>query len=184
MTSTRTYTKTYSRIALLQTNIRAALAAYGWPQHLIRPLVDVGLADENRFICMFHVYGMDPDTDTWELHAWIAVDWDEHGRLMLSANTVTVDDRWIDGLNPGLIEQADGFAKLIDELGLRPKFVWTYSPELVRDPAKKASALHVMNITTTIPFNAKPAGAIEDSQTNRIAGLGEVSFGSESAFRS
>lgn len=125
---------------------------------------------------------MIPGTTTWELHAWIAVDWDEHGRLLLSAATVSVDERWTHGLNQGLIEQADGFAKILHECRLQPEFAWTYSNAIGSDPNKLDHAKRVMNIVSS-KFEVMPAGAIEDSQTNRIAGLGEVSFGSESAFR-
>jgi hypothetical protein len=149
---------------------------------LINSLVDVGLADENRFIKTFHTFGMIRNTDRWELHAWIAVDWDEHGRLQLTNAMVTVDDRWTNGLNPGLIEQADGFGALIREFGLDPHYAWNYSDHISADPARKIQANELMGLTT-VDFQGQPAGRVEDHQANRIAGLGEVTFGSESAFR-
>lgn len=124
---------------------------------------------------------MVPDTQQWELHAWIAVDWDEHGRLLLTSATVTVDDRWTEGINPGLSEQADGFGKLIREYGLDPSHAWNYSPAIESDPVAKRRANELMKLATE-NFEGKPAGAIEDSQSNRIAGLTELSYGSESAF--
>lgn len=125
---------------------------------------------------------MVPDTQQWELHAWIAVDWDEHGRMLLTSATATVDDRWTEGINPGLSEQADGFGKLLREYGLNPVYGWDYSPALRDDPVARQNANELMNLKTKA-IKAKPAGAIEDSQSNRIAGLTELSYGSESAFR-
>lgn len=181
MATTQTYTKTYARSELFTGNITAALLAYGWPPELISQLVDVGLAEENRYISEFHTYGFVPNTNRWQLHSWISIDWDEHGRLLVSNATVSVDDRWVDGENPGLIGQADKFGELISRLGLRPEYAWYYTPSLYANPEeKRAAKVHMRLESRTL--ECEPDGVIEDSQANRVAGLEEITYGSESAF--
>ncbi|WP_147276681.1 hypothetical protein [Tsukamurella tyrosinosolvens] len=181
MATTRTHTKTYARTELLSKNIRAALRATGWPSSLVTPLVDIGLASENRFISEFHTYGMVPNTDRWRFRSWISIDWDEHGRLLTSKANVAVDERWVDGEHPGLIELSDGFGALIRDYDLTPKYAWVYSDHIDNDPAKKQAAREMMGLNS-VRLEVKPDGAVEDSESNRITGLEEVTYGSESAF--
>lgn len=181
MATTNTYTSTYARLALVQINIRAALRSLGWSSSSVDKLVDIGLATENRYVAKFHTYGVSTESGRWQLHSWIGVDWDEHSRMVVTNSIVSVDDRWINGENPGLIEQADGFARLLSELRLDTTFAYELADNVSADPDLRARADVHMSLSS-YRFTLEADGGIEFGAPSRLAGLGEVSFGTESAF--
>lgn len=143
-------------------------------------LVDVGLAADTRYISGFHTYGVSRESRRWQLHSFISIDWDEHARLIVTNSTVAVDDRWLEGENPGLVEQADRFTKLLADLDLEPRFMYTVAPQW-RSAERWAEAGQRLGIPLK-RSDIEPDGQIERGERNRPAGLAEVSFVVESAF--
>jgi len=119
-----------------------------WPGDQIDLLVDVGLADDKRYIRTFHTFGMvSAEGDRWRLHHYVSVDWDEHSRLVISQAYVDVEDEWVDG-PPGAIAHAEGFAHLIRKFELRPVFAWEFSEEIQANPDLREDALRTLGIST------------------------------------
>lgn len=183
MARTFTSTKTYARLVLIQINVKAALGELGWDPATISNLVDVGLANENRWIVRFDTYAHYPGEDNWVLHFQIAVDWNEHGRLVVETSMVDIDDRWTGDVNPALMEAAKGFAKIVGDLNLEIDPRFDPHPRLYQ--ADHADELKRMQaeLHSTTADSPKPAGAVEDGVGGSLSGIGEVSMKMRMAFR-
>lgn len=181
MAQTSTFTSTYARLRLLQVNVKGALAEIGWPTAMIDNVVDNGLDSSNRWIAALHSYGfLEGKPDRWVARFWIKIDWDMHGRLAVEYPKLSVDDRWSEGINPGLLYAARGFGKILREEGLKLRPVLTMAKFLETDTESLALAQRVLHAKPPAPA-PKPAGRVVSNMTDSVGDLSELTFSMELA---
>lgn len=182
MARTLTFTETYARLRLLQINIKMVLIETGWPPEVVNRLVDVGLSRENRWLYKLNSYGLDPDApddDLWLARFGLHVDWDEHDRLVVEYSSVQVDERWEDGVNPGLKAAARAFAEDVRAEGLVVAHRFSFVDRIKDDLAQLAAVRQALN--SRVAASPVPAGTVMSTGVDTVGDLAELSFSYEIA---
>lgn len=109
-TNTRTRTKTYARVELIELQFRKFCRNYGYTANLIENL---GVALRSRWITSLEAVAVDEQDEVWLSHT-LLMDWDEHDRLR-EVEEVAVSDHWEDGAAPTM---NDMFAMMHDAIEL------------------------------------------------------------------
>lgn len=151
----------------------------GWNPAGAALLVDKGLADENRWVVAFNLYGCRRDTGNWEAHVWIKIDWEEHGRLVVEIPDVDVDERWRDDMEPKLQLVAREFAETIREEKLDLKCYFDLAPRIHASPERLTQVRTALrSIRAAAP---RPQGAVHSSGSHPLERLDEVTVAMELA---
>ncbi|MDO4631827.1 MAG: hypothetical protein Q4A82_06050 [Corynebacterium sp.] len=113
-----TVTQTYARLFMLQINIRQTLLNAGWDLEDVKLLVDKGVTSENQWVKRLESYGLDPKTNKWVVRFWVDIDWDKHGKLLLT-NDMEISVDWPDNVNPGLTMLAQEYYRFVTDNNLK-----------------------------------------------------------------
>lgn len=175
MTSSGSYTSSFSRSQLLIDSVAVTLDAASWPDHLIQKLVHIGLRSENRYISGFSTYGVIPDTSLWTLHFRIEIDWSTHDELLVTHSVIDGHPRRTDGVAPGIVKAAEIFDAHVRNSGLNHEFTWNYSKTLQDNEPAKTLAKARMQLKSSLS-DLRPDRPVAGRRSETTSNLEELSY--------
>lgn len=135
-TSTRTATKTFTRIQLIKTQVRIALRrTTDVSSEALKRIYDKGI--DNRWIKKITVYGMD-SKKYCRAQLTLEIDWEEHNlQLARGKATIAIDGRWQNDTAIELDEVISLFNEYVSEYSLTTQIQFNYVDGLDRDAANQ-----------------------------------------------